>query len=243
MHHLPTITNSYPWRIYALGDDAVTVDFGNSISEHINKKVVQLFTDLQKEPLPGMVEAVPAYSSLTVYYDIFLLHKIPGIVTVQQWMMQETEKRIAALPLNEDILHKETPVIRIPVCYEAAFATDMDFICYEKKLSPAEVIRLHTSQVYRVYMTGFLPGFPYMGETAETLHVARKKKPVAVVKGSVGLAGKQTGIYPLDSPGGWQIIGRTPLAVFDATRQIPVLLQPGDRIQFYSVSSHEFANY
>ena len=82
-----------------------------------------------------------------------------------------------------------------------------------------------------------------MGETTEPLHVARKKKPVAVVKGSVGLAGKQTGIYPLDSPGGWQIIGRTPLAVFDAAQPIPVLLQPGNRVQFYSISCYEFANY
>ena len=243
MHHLPAITNNYPWRIYALGDDAVTIDFGNSIHEHLNKKVVQLFTALQKDPLPGMMEAVPAYSSLTVYYDIFLLHQITGMLTVQQWMMQETEKRMAALPVNNDTANIEKPVIDIPVCYEAAFATDMDFICYEKKLAPSEVIRLHTSQVYRVYMTGFLPGFPYMGETPGPLHVSRKKKPVAVVKGSVGLAGKQTGIYPLDSPGGWQIIGQTPLAVFDATKPIPVLLQPGDRIQFYSISSHEFANY
>ncbi len=243
MPHLPDIKNNYPWRMYALGDDAVTIDFGNSISEEVNKKVLQLFTVFQKEPLPGMVETVQAYSSLTVYYNIFLLHHITATLTVQQWIMQEIEKRIAALPINEDTVYEGTPIIDIPVCYEAAFAPDMDFICYKKGLSPSEVIHLHTSQIYRVYMTGFLPGFPYMGETAEPLQVTRKKKPVAVIKGSVGLAGKQTGIYPLDSPGGWQIIGKTPLPIFDAIKQIPVLLQPGNRIQFYSISSHEFANY
>ena len=134
MHQLPAITHNYPWHLYALGDDAVTVDFGNHIREDVNKKVIQLFTALQKNPLAGMVEAVPAYSSLTVYYNIILLYTIAGTLTVQQWVMQQLKKRLTALPVIDDNVHEQTPVIRVPVCYEAPFAMDMDFICYEKKV-------------------------------------------------------------------------------------------------------------
>lgn len=243
MDDVPITMKTETWRIYALGDDAVTIEFGNSISESYNRKVMQLFTAVQQVPLPGMLEVVPAYSSLTIYYDIFLLrNNTASEVTVQQFVISEIVKRMESLPVN-DSLNEDVPVISIPVCYETAFAPDMDFICHQKKLSRAEIIHLHTSQMYRVYMTGFLPGFPYMGETAEPLQVSRKEKPVRVIKGSVGLAGRQTGIYPLDSPGGWQIIGRTPLMLFDVSRWPPVLLKPGDRIQFYSITSYEFENY
>lgn len=244
MEDIPTISNNTTWSIYALGDDAVTIEFGNCISESYNRKVLQLFTALQKNPIPGMVEAVPAYSSLTVYYDIFFLrNKIAAMATVQQWVIQEIEKRCTSMQVNDDIVSEDLPIVSIPVCYEPAFAPDMDFICQQKKAAPAQIINLHTSPVYRVYMIGFLPGFAYMGETAEQLHISRKEKPVQVTKGSVGLAGRQTGIYPSHSPGGWQIIGRTPLSLFDASKQPPVLLKPGNRIQFYSISSYEFENY
>lgn len=230
--------------MYALGDDALTIEFGNSILETHHIKVLELFTALQKDPLPGVVEAVPAYSSLTVYYDLmYLRDKATSLLTVQQWVIKQLEERCASLQVNNQAVLDGIPVISIPVCYESAFAPDMNFVCREKELTPAEMIGLHTSKVYRVYMIGFLPGFPYMGETPDRLHISRKAKPVRVVKGSVGLAGNQTGIYPSDSPGGWQIIGRTPLPLFDASKQTPVFLEPGNKIQFYAVSSYEFENY
>jgi inhibitor of KinA len=110
-------------------------------------------------------------------------------------------------------------------------------------LTTEDVIRIHTSSPYTVYMNGFVPGFAYMGEVEESIAMDRKSSPVAVAAGSVGIAGKQTGVYPLPSPGGWQVIGRTPLQLFDPQAQDPVLLQPGDRVQFYPITYHEFENY
>jgi KipI family sensor histidine kinase inhibitor len=128
----------------------------------------------------------------------------------------------------------------IPVCYEKEYAPDLEWVASEKGLSAAEVIELHCAVVYRVYMVGFLPGFSYMGSVDQRLELPRKPLPVNVVAGGVGLTGRQTGIYPLNSPGGWQIIGRTPIKLFDAGTNPPVRLQSGDRVQFYPVSGAEF---
>ena len=147
--------------------------------------------------------------------------------------------------MSEEIIQETTQQrkISIPVCYSRAFAPDIEFIASEKNISIEKIIQLHTSKSYTVYMIGFLPGFSYMGEVAEAIAIPRKIQPVSVAAGSVGIAGKQTGIYPLESPGGWQIIGRTPLKIFDKGKSDPVLLQPGDEIQFYSISEDEFKNY
>jgi inhibitor of KinA len=133
-----------------------------------------------------------------------------------------------------------SPLIRIPVCYDPAFAPDMIRLSAAKKCTPEELIGLHTAATYKVYMLGFLPGFAYMGGTDERIAMPRKPQPVKVMAGSVGIAGRQTGIYPLDSPGGWHIIGRTPLRMFDPAAKKPVLLNTGDRVQFYTISKNEF---
>jgi inhibitor of KinA len=131
--------------------------------------------------------------------------------------------------------------LKIPVCYEAAFAPDLAELATEKNLTTDEVIRLHTNTVYRVYMIGFLPGFPYMGKVDGRMATPRRSSPrTSIPAGSVGIAGEQTGIYPLSSPGGWNIIGRTPIRLFDKDRPEPVLLQPGDAVQFYSITEDEF---
>eukprot|EP01136_Pigoraptor_vietnamica_P038048 Opistho-1_new@106825 len=131
--------------------------------------------------------------------------------------------------------------ITIPVCYDLSLAPDLVELATLHQLSVEEVIQLHTAQTYRVYMIGFLPGFAYMGSVDERIRTARKANPrTKVPAGSVGIAGEQTGIYPLDSPGGWQLIGQTPLPLFDATRTDPCLLQPGDEVQFCSISLTAF---
>jgi inhibitor of KinA len=126
------------------------------------------------------------------------------------------------------------------VCYEGAYAPDLEDVARQQGLSVREVIELHCAGVYRVYMIGFLPGFPYLGAVDQRLEVPRKPRPVPVAAGGVGIAGKQTGIYPLNSPGGWSIIGRTPVRLFDSQTDPPVRLQTGDRVEFYPIPTEEF---
>jgi inhibitor of KinA len=245
-----------PYRIFALGDTAVTIDFGNVINENINKKVLALFHQLRSDPLPGMIEAVPAYSSLTIYHDVYATNKnIPADRSVYEYISGQLNERLKE-PLPETDLASR--LVTIPVCYEKELAPDIEILAKEKNISVDEVISIHTSRQYRVYMLGFLPGFSYLGEVDERIAMPRKLQPVTVAAGSIGIAGKQTGIYPLASPGGWQIIGKTPMKLFE-TSPIPIaigtspkemayedsicLLHPGDTVQFISISKNEFKNY
>lgn len=230
-----------PYRIFPLGDAALTVDFGNVIDDTINQKVLALFYQLSNNPLQGMTEAVPAYSSITVYYDLFnTSKKIPADKTVYEFISEQVIQRLEQ-PVPE--WNMATELFNIPVCYEKEFAPDIEYLALEKNMAIDEVIRIHTSKQYRVYMLGFQPGFSYMGEVDEKIVIPRKPQPVTVAAGSVGIAGKQTGIYPLVSPGGWQIIGRTPIKLFNAEKDKPTLLKAGDTVQFISISKNEFENY
>ena len=227
-----------PYRIFPLGESAITIDFGNCIDEAVNNEVIARFNQLQQQPLPGMTEAVPAYSSLTVYYDIMVLkRKIPTHQTVYEWMRTQLEERLRE-PVQQN--QTEERLINIPVCYEEEFAMDIQYLATTKKISVDEVIQIHTATPYRVYLLGFMPGFADMGELDEKIAMPRKPQPVNILPGSVGIAGRQTGIYPLASPGGWQIIGRTPLKLFDVGREEPTLLREGDKVQFYSITTNDF---
>jgi inhibitor of KinA len=230
-----------PYRIFPLGDSAITVDFGNCINETVNDEVIARFSQIQNNPLPGMIEAVPAYSSLTVYYNVLRLKKKTlAEQTVYDYMKQQLD-HLLMHPVER--INKEKRLLRIPVCYDTEFAMDIKQIAAVKNITPDEIINRHTSKAYRVYMLGFLPGFSYMGEVDEKIAMPRKPQPVNIVAGSVGIAGRQTGIYPLASPGGWQIIGRTPLKMFDGNNNEPTILKAGDIVQFYSISRDEFENY
>ena len=227
-----------PYRIFPLGDTALTIDFGNSINEAINKEVIARFDQLQQLPLAGMIEAIPAYSSLSVYYNVYEIKRYirPG-KTVFEWMKEQIEERMK-IPVEEKRISER--LVKIPVCYDDEFAADIQQLAIAKNITVDEAIKIHTSPDYKVYMLGFLPGFAYMGEVDEKITMPRKSQPQNVAAGSVGIAGKQTGIYPLISPGGWQIIGRTPLKLFNPERKEPTLLRAGDIVQFYSISKNEF---
>lgn len=229
---------TFPYHIFPLGDTALTIDFGNCIDAAINREVIARFKQWQQEPLPGMLELVPAYSSLTIYYDVFAVKKKAGNDhTAFEWMQKQVQERLTLPPAYEE---ESERVMRIPVCYEDEFSPDLRYLSAEKNIPVEEVIQTHTSKTYKVYMLGFLPGFTYMGEVEEKISMPRKPQPVSIAAGSVGIAGKQTGIYPLASPGGWQIIGRTPISLFKAQKEEPALLRAGDRVQFYSITSNEF---
>jgi inhibitor of KinA len=230
----------FPYTIFPLGETALVVDFGNVIDVDINRYVLTLFHHFTNKKLNGVIDIVPAYSSLSFHYDVFTIRKYYPSTTAFDIL-----KKIIEDELLKDIQPGELSNrrISIPVCYDPIFATDIEFVAHEKGMSMEQLIEQHTRQTYIVYMIGFLPGFAYMGEVDDSIAVPRKIQPANVAAGSVGIAGKQTGIYPFNSPGGWQIIGRTPLKLFDKEKDEPVLLQPGDEIKFYSITKDEFKDY
>lgn len=232
--------NLSDYIIFPLGDSALTLDFGNTISTHTNDRVQSLAQQIRQRGWPFIKDIVPAYSSLTIHYDISLYpNPVPG-----QTVFDAISALIEKLLKEENTFVLKSRHINIPVCYAEKFAWDLHEIASMGTLAPEEVIRLHTSLEYRVYMIGFLPGFAYMGEVDERIAMPRKAQPrTRIEAGSVGIAGRQTGIYPLPSPGGWQIVGRTPLPLFDPASSSPALLQPGDVVRFFSISEHEFAAY
>lgn len=233
--------NATTYRIFSLGDAALTIDFGNVIDEVLNKKVLGLFTALRKNPLPGQIEAVPAYSSLTLYYDVIALNrKIAPGKTCYEYMKEKVETLLSSNLNNNE---SEAPLRKIPVCYDAVFGPGLEELAQTKNLSHKEIVQIHTASIYRIYMLGFLPGFAYMGEVDERISMPRKTQPENVAAGSIGIAGKQTGIYPLASPGGWCIIGRTPQKMFDINGDGTPYLNPGDKVQFVSISKDEFESY
>ena len=238
---LPCMQTLHPYSIFHLGDSALTIDFGNGIEEALNKKVLQLFYYLQQTGNPFIKDLVPAYSSLTVYYDVCALKK----ENREQTAFDTMSDMINAIAFDfENTQITQTRLIHLPVCYAGKFAPDLEVFENHNGVSAEELIAIHTSKVYRVFMLGFLPGFAYMGEVDPRIAVPRKERPrLEVEKGSVGIAGLQTGIYPLNSPGGWQIFGRTPIVLFDKQADNPVLFRPGDTVQFYSISEDEFENY
>jgi inhibitor of KinA len=247
------------YKISSLGDSALIIDFGNIISRPVNDAVVSIFKKIQRTPLKGMLEVVPAYGSLAIYYDVL---KLRGKITAEQTVFQFMKNKIITLlqEENEPFLNIDKREISIPVCYEKEFATDLEWMSSQLKIPAEEIIQLHTSKPYHVFMLGFLPGFAYMGEVDEKIAFPRKPLPVQVAAGSVGIAGNQTGVYPLISPGGWHIIGRTPVNMFKAPPkpaavgrvfedsesrnffEPPTLLKAGDNVQFYSINKDEFEN-
>lgn len=236
------------YSIFPLGDSAITIDLGNCIDEQLNRRALAVHDWLQAHRVAGFLDIIVAYSSVSIYYDPAVV-RINGVnnsngvyyglegLLIQAW--EETGGGGAEPAGGMDGSH----FFRIPVCYEGEYAPDLEWVAGEKGVSTEEVIGLHTSVIYRVYMVGFLPGFPYMGRTDARLEIGRKKQPVPVGAGGVGIAGVQTGIYPLNSPGGWQIIGRTPVPLFNLQEDPPIRLQPGDSVQFYPVSKTEFGDW
>lgn len=232
---------SMSYSITPLGDSALTVDFGNIISDEINSKVLLLAQALDKASLPGIKDIVPAYSSVTVFYDVITLLKSYINKSAFSVMAAQIEARI--LNVTETIV-ADNRTVTVPVCYSLKYGLDLQDISEQTKMTVEEIIQLHTANEYKVYMIGFLPGFAYMGNVDERIAVPRKSEPrLNVEAGFVGIAGKQTGIYPVISPGGWQIVGRTPIKLFDKGKSEPVFFRAGDRVRFHAITEDEFDNY
>jgi len=227
------------FKIYYLSETAVTVEFGQQIAEDLQNAVNSLNLLLHQRPFPGFNTTVPAYSTLTVFYDPVIVIKsdLPGagcFAKVSGYLDDLKFQKKTAKPAGGDI-------ITIPVCYGGSFGPDLEEVADSHHISMAEVIKLHSAATYKVYMIGFVPGFAYLGGMDERLATPRKATPRKLVPaGAVGIAGQQTGVYPLDTPGGWQIIGQTPLKMFDRDRGQPSLLKAGDMVVFKAIDIHEF---
>lgn len=236
-----SLQSAETFRIFPLGESAATIELGIVMDELVNKKALALGEWFNKNNIPGIKDVVVAYSSLTLFYDPYLLlrnHHIHG--SVYSWIEKLLVK---AFDESEDVNTHVAKSIRIPVCYDAQFGIDQQYLSEHLGLSADEIIQIHYSRKYRVYMLGFVPGFGYLGELDHRLIVPRKPLPVQVAPGSVAIASNQTAIYPITSPGGWHIIGRTPMGLFDPNAEIPVKLQAGDEVEFYPVSIEEFGSW
>jgi inhibitor of KinA len=229
--------DSTPYMIYPLGDQALTIELGNTIEEHTNDLVMRVFHQLQKNPIPFVSDIIPAYSSITVIYQTAAIRKAyPGQSAFEQ--IKEALTLRLQHTADGDF---NSRLIDIPVCYDPELGPDLAALADHAGISTAEVIQMHTATIYRVYMIGFLPGFAYLASVDPAIRMPRKLQPRPMVAaGSVGIAGEQTGIYPVNSPGGWQIIGQTPFPMLDVSQESPCLLQPGDRVRFHSISVEEF---
>lgn len=216
--------------VRALGDAALLFEFGTLIDAGVNARVLAAWRGILALHLPGVLDVVPAYASLAVHFD-------PARVEPECIASRVLEA--CRNPAEQD---EPRPVVSVPVCYEAAFAPDMDEVCAHTGFSAEEVVARHTAAVYRVYFLGFTPGFPYLGGLDPRLAIPRRDTPrTRIEPGSVAIGGAQTGVYPTASPGGWRIIGRTPLRLFDHGRAPACLLAPGDRLRFVPVSADAFS--
>ncbi|RDY61421.1 5-oxoprolinase subunit PxpB [Flagellimonas nanhaiensis] len=221
---------SYPIHIEPFGKSAVLVAWPNQVEESILQDILEFANNFRALKLEGW-ELVIAYNSITMIQN-------DGILDFGE--IKELILECHSKPKAEN-QKKERYLWRIPVCYEREFGIDIDEVAETLNLSPEQLIDQHTSQQYIVYGIGFLPGFMYLGGLPSSLEIPRRAEPrLNVSKGSVGLAGKQTGIYPQDSPGGWNIIGNCPIPLFDSSRETPCFVSVGDKVQFYEISKAEY---
>lgn len=215
---------------YPNGDSGLSIVFGQEIDPQINGKVHQLKSIIERAGIEGIVDLIPGYSSLLICYEPLIL--------AYDSLVNRLEELLESL---EEIGVNNGRVIKIPVFYGGESGPDIEMVANHNAISIEEVINLHTSSLYRIYMIGFKPGFPYLGGLPKTLSTPRLQNPRMKVKeGSVGIAGNQTGIYPQDSPGGWQIIGHTPLKLVDWLKDELTLFKPGDFIKFYSIDEDQY---
>jgi inhibitor of KinA len=227
-----------PYDIFPLGDSAITIDLGNRICATLNDKVFAIQQWMKSHSFEGLNDMILGYSSLSVLYDPTRIQKNHKPKTsVFQFVKEKLE---TAFSESEISYVQDREEVVLPVCYDGAFSSDLCCISDMKQLSVEEIISIHLSKTYRVYMMGFLPGFAYMGEVDPRIQVPRKQKPELVLAGTVGIANGQTGIYPVDSPGGWQVVGRTPIKLFNAQAECPVKLRAGQSVRFQRINESEF---
>lgn len=215
-------------ELHPVGVSGILAVLGDAISEETGARVAALSAAVRDAHISGVSEMIPAYASLLIKYDPFLTD-----YAVLADRLRELERHISSSAAQEG------RIVDIPVCYGGKYGEDLPFVAHHAGLSEKDVIALHAGRTYRIYMLGFLPGFPYLGGLDSRLFTPRLDTPrTSIPAGSVGIGGQQTGIYPMESPGGWQLIGRTPLTLFSPSQPLPYAA--GDRIRFVPIGEGEF---
>ena len=226
-----------------LGDRALLIHLGDTIDEATHRRVRAVWARLTTRPISGTIEVVPAFASVAVHYDPA---RVPNELGGRREASPYDRFAAAVAAALGDLGEASLPASRsveVPVCYGDAYGPDLGEVAERHGLSPDEVVRLHSSATYRVYMLGFAPGFAYLGGLPDVIATPRRPEPrTSVPAGSVGIGGSQTGIYPLVLPGGWQLIGRTPLRLFDARQSSPTVLAVGDVVRFRPIAPNDFTH-
>ncbi|KOF57108.1 MULTISPECIES: 5-oxoprolinase subunit PxpB [Clostridium] len=230
-------------KMFAISETSILVEFGNEINKYIQRKVKAFADYLDKNPIKGMIEYIPAFTSVTVNYDPMEVKN--SYKKHDKFAYKIVEDEISEILNNIVVVSDDNcRIVKIPVCYGGKLGPDLDYVASYNKISIEEVIKIHSEGEYLVYMIGFAPGFPYLGGMSEEISTPRRKSPrTAIPKGSVGIAGMQTGVYPISTPGGWQLIGRTPLELFRPKDNPPSLLRAGDVVKFVPISYEEYRAY
>jgi inhibitor of KinA len=218
-------------RYLPVGEQGLAVELGDTVDEEVNARVQLLATAVARQLPSDVEEVVPTYRSLLLLFDPLRVKR--------SLLIRRVEKLLAALP--ERAALSRPRVVHIPVCYGGELGPDLEFVAGHSGLSAPEVVALHAGARYCVYMLGFTPGFPYLGGMSPRIAAPRLEQPrPRIPAGTVGIAGEQTGIYPVESPGGWRLIGRTPVRLFDWTRREPFLVRAGDVLRFHPIQADEF---
>ncbi len=218
-----------PYKIHHAGDRAVVIEFGDTIDPLLNLSVLNLSVRLEALALPGIMETVPTFRSLMVHYDSFVLPTDELVSTIE------------SLVLCEGMDPTPRRIWRLPVCYDTRVAEDLESLAQRIGMSRSRLIEIHRSRTYSVYMLGFLPGQPYLGDLADELQVPRRNNPrMRIPAGSIGIATSLTCIFPMETPCGWHVIGRTPVNLWKREADPRPLFAPGDQVTFESISFQEF---
>ena len=219
-------------KISNLGDSALYCDFGNDVNQTINSRVIKIFRNLRKNTIKGITNITPSYNKLIISFDLDVIN------------FEQLEEKITQMKI-EDFGEVDKRIVKIPVCIDEEFSLDLKRLSEKLEINENEIIKSFLSKEYFCYMTGFIAGMPFMGDVNESLRLNRLETPrVKVPKGSIGITEQFCNIYTYDSPGGWNIIGNTPVEIFDKFKvDDPVKIRPGDSVIFYKINKKEYSNW